>query len=298
MKKQLLFLTLCFTLMGLTAKNAYAQSQDDLDVINLDNLYKTAPPQQAPVNRDPQPQQSTLPADLAPNTLEDQSEIQAQPQNLKKEDQQIMNELKDLSRLVPFRDVSVIQKKYLPKTGRMQLYGALGLTTNTPWFNNYGARLGFSYYFTEGLGLELSGMFISSSEREVAKEIRENNHLRPDQFIYTKGYYGLDLVWVPIYGKLSYIDDRIIPFDMYFTVGGGLSNTNSQEGNVPTFHIGTGQVFALSKSWAFRWDYSFNIFQATPLQDANATTTASKGSYNDLILTAGVSFFFPEASER
>jgi len=301
MKKQLFFLTLFFTLIGLTGNLVHAQSQDDLDVINLDNLYKNSPPpQQVPVNRDPQPQSqsqtSTLPADIAPNPSDDQTQTQ-QP-HLKHEDQQIMNELKDLSRLVPFRDVSVIQKKYLPKTGRMQLYGALGLTTNTPWFNNYGARLGFSYYFTEGFGLELSGMFIASSEREVAKEIREYNHLRPDQFIYTKGYYGLDLVWIPIYGKLSYIDDRIIPFDMYFSLGGGLSNTNSQEGNVPTFHIGTGQVFALSKSWAFRWDYSFNVFQATPLQDANATTTASKGSYNDLILTAGISFFFPEASER
>ena len=297
MKKQLVFLALCFTLAQLTVRTVQAQSQDDLDVINLDNLYKNSPsPQQVPVSRDPQP--STLSADIAPNTLEDQSEAQAQPQNLKKEDQQIMNELKDLSHLVPFRDVSVIQKKYLPKTGRMQLYGALGLTTNTPWFNNYGARLGFSYYFTESFGLELSGIFISSSEREVAKEIREYNHLRPDQFIYTKGYYGLDLVWVPIYGKLSYVDNRIIPFDMYFTVGGGLSNTNSQERDVPTLHIGTGQVFALSKSWAFRWDYSFNIFQATPLQDVSATTTASKGSYNDLILTAGISFFFPEASER
>ena len=78
--------------------------------------------------------------------------------------------------------------------------------------------------------------------------------------------------------------------------GGGTSNTNSAEKNVPTIHFGTGQVFTISKAMAFRWDYSLNIFQATALTSNGIVP--EKGSYNDLIFSAGVSFFFPEAKSR
>ena len=84
---------------------------------------------------------------------------------------------------------------------------------------------------------------------------------------------------------------------MYFSAGLGTSNTNSSEQNVTTMHFGTGQIFAITKAIAFRWDYSLNLFEATPISSTNVSTPA-KGSYTDLILTAGVSFFFPEASER
>ena len=135
---------------------------------------------------------------------------------------------------------------------------------------------------------------------QVSKEIRANNSLQPEKFVNTQNYVGADVVWTPIYGKISLLNERIIPFDMYFSGGGGSSSTNSQEGSVPTFHIGTGQIFAISKAFAFRWDYSWSFFQATPFI-ANGSASSSqpqKNSYNDLILTAGFSFFFPEAKYR
>ncbi|MEQ1723471.1 MAG: outer membrane beta-barrel domain-containing protein, partial [Pseudobdellovibrio sp.] len=161
--------------------------------------------------------------------------------------------------LAPFSDVSVIQKKYQPKTERFQLYMAGGLTTNSPWFLNLGAKVNLGYYFSESFGVELSGVFLSNSESQAAKEIRTNNNLQPDKFVVTKYNIGVDLLWSPIYGKVANLDNEIIPFDMYFAFGGGTSATNSQENSVPTFHVGTGQIFALSKSMAFRWDYSWNL---------------------------------------
>ena len=97
--------------------------------------------------------------------------------------------------------------------------------------------------------------------------------------------------------KISSLDDTIVPFDMYFSLGGGTSSTNSQEGSNATIHVGLGQIFAISKSMAFRWDYSFNTFSATPVATATSGSP-EKSNYNDLVLSAGVSFFFPEASYR
>ena len=293
MKKNILFISTLFLSSLLAATAAISEQLDDAEVINLENMY-----QQKPVEVRSNPEAVPMPSESTSTTTVSDVEVEETETVVvqKKEDVKV-KELKDLSRLSPFREVSVIQKKYLPKTERFQFYAAGATTTNTPWFLNYGARLNLAYHFTETLGLELSGMFLSSSEREVAKEIRENNGLKPEQFIYTKGFYGLDLMWSPIYGKLSHLDGSIVPFDMYFSLGGGMSNTNSAEGNVPTGHLGTGQIFAITKSIAFRWDYSLNIFQATPIS-GTGTAAPAKGAYNDLILSAGFSFFFPEASLR
>lgn len=269
---------------------AQEQNLEDQEVINIENLYKNSPP----------PQQAPVVENKAPEVVETPQEQQAQTEIKNNVDVQNskVKSLTDLNKLAPFSDVSVIQKKYLPKTERFQLYAAGGLTTNSPWFLNLGAKINLGYYFSESFGIELSGMFLSNSERDAAKEIRTNNNLQPDKFVVTKYNVGLDMVWSPIYGKITNLDNEIIPFDMYFALGAGTSSTTAQEKSVPTFHLGTGQIFAISKSMAFRWDYSWNFFQATPVADAASTTAPTKSTYNDLVFTAGVSFFFPEVSYR
>lgn len=257
------------------------EALDDQEIIDVEGVYSEV---QSEV-------QQTQQVEKAAAALPEELKQQPTPETVE------VKELKDLSRLSPFSEVSVIQKKYLPKTERFQLFAAGSLMTNTPWYNNYGARLHFGYNFTENFGVEINSSFLTNSERAAAKEIRENNGLQTEQFIYTKNYIGLDIVWSPIYGKMTSLDNTITPFDMYFTFGGGNSNTNSQEKSNFTFHVGTGQIFAITKSIAFRWDYSFNFFQATPVPTVD-DPTPTKGNYNDFVLSAGLSFFFPEVSDR
>jgi outer membrane beta-barrel protein len=294
-KKSFAVLQLLFALAVCVPLDLYSQAtqqnSDDIEIINLDSIYQNnVPARKSEIKKQvTQPPVTAAPLET-PATTEDFVDETVVPEDVKVE------ELKDLSLLSPFSEVSVIQKKLMPKSGRFQAFGGLGLTTNTPWFFNAGFKLNLGYHFTENFGLELSTLFLSSTEREVAKEIRANNNLQPEQFIYTKSYIGADLLWTPIYGKITFLNQKIIPYEMYFSGGGGTSNTNSVEKNVPTFHFGTGQIFTITKSMAFRWDYSLNIFQATALT-SNAIVP-EKGSYNDLIFSAGVSFFFPEAKSR
>jgi outer membrane beta-barrel protein len=285
---------LVFTLIiakVLFCHSLYAQEQnlDDQEVINIENLYKNNPP----------PQQVLVLENKSTESITQQEQKeQTQIKNNTEVQNSKVKSLTDLNKLAPFSDVSVIQKKYQPKTERFQLYMAGGLTTNSPWFLNLGAKINVGYYFSESLGVELSGIFLTNSESQAAKEIRTNNNLQPDKFVFTKYNIGIDLLWSPIYGKVTNLDNEIIPFDMYFAFGGGTSSTNSQEKSVPALHVGTGQIFALTKSMAFRWDYSWNFYQATPVSDAASTSAPSKSNYNDLVFTAGVSFFFPEANYR
>jgi outer membrane beta-barrel protein len=201
--------------------------------------------------------------------------------------------LSDLGKLAPFSEVSVLQKRYMPKTERFQVSLGLGGIMNDPWFYGLGGSLRLGYHFSESWGIEGTYTFLSSSERDSAKDLFDNNKVSTNSIVTTKGYMGADVVWSPIYGKMSLLNKRIIPFDMYFTAGMGQSQLDGATSSSATaIHVGTGQIYALSKSWGFRWDFSWNTYSATP-SDKGATT-----QFNNLILTLGTSFFFPEAKYR
>ncbi len=204
-------------------------------------------------------------------------------------------ELSDLGRLAPFSDVAVIQKRYLPKTSRFEFFPSLGTILNDVFFFQgvFSGRIG--YYFSERYGVEAAGFFVSTTTREVIKDL-ERRQVLTESFAFPESYYGLDFKWTPVYGKMGFMSKTVVPFDLYFLGGMGITNTN-QKTSPSTFHLGTGQIFALSKWTAFRWDLGF-YFYSTKSKVAATGSTAEPSSYMNMHLTLGMSFFFPEASYR
>lgn len=203
--------------------------------------------------------------------------------------------LSDLATLAPFDDVAVIQPRFLPKTGRFELSGTLFSNLNNPFFNSFGAGLRAAYYIREQYAIEGLFTFATTSSRQVTDDLEAKRGISTDNVITSKGYMGAALKWNPIYGKITWLNKSIVPFDLNFSLGGGMTQTTDGE-NAPTLHFGTSQVFALSKGMAFRWDLIWNMFSATATSDDGRTK--EKLSQNDLFLGFGMSFYFPEAATR
>ena len=208
--------------------------------------------------------------------------------------QKNQQDLSQLAKLSSFSDVAVIQRRFLPKTGRFELSGH-GLTSlNNPFFTTLGLGAEIAYYFREQYAIELMYLQMTSSARDVTKDLREKRNVSTSTLVNPKSYMGAAFKWNPIYGKMTFLNDRIVPFDMSFSAGGGITKTD-QDQSVSTVHLGASQVFALSKAWAVRWDLFWNYYQAEITQ-----YNGSKGqdNHSDLMLSLGVSFYFPEASYR
>lgn len=201
-----------------------------------------------------------------------------------------INDISDLATLAPFSDVSVIQKKFLPKTDRFQFFGGLTSMMNDPWFTSVGLNANLSYFFTEQWGVELDGIFLSTASKDNIKLLQNNDHVQTNSIITVKGYYGASVVWAPIYGKMGMFGKKIIPFDMYFALGGGSSQIQNGSGGT-TLHAATGQIFSITKNVGFRWDLTWNMVQATP-------TGQGSQNFNNILLAAGFSYFFPDAGYR
>ncbi|MBS1971228.1 MAG: outer membrane beta-barrel domain-containing protein [Bdellovibrionales bacterium] len=274
------FKTLFMTaMMGLLASHsAWAQDGggagigDDLNVIEME-LDKTAPKAQPSYAPGAQTQKM--------DAAEDRAEAQ---QNNK------LTDFSGLTKLQPFSEISVIQKRFLPKTGRFQFTGAFTTITNNPWFLTAGVSLKAAYYLTEAWGVEGTYTTMTSSQRQSAQELHDNNAVSADSFGFPKNYIGLDAKYTPFYGKMTWQNKKIVPFEHYFTFGGGNTSV-STGGSGFTIHVGTGENFALSKRFSVNWDFSMMNYSAK-------STDGTTQSFSDLLLTVGMSFFYPEATYR
>lgn len=202
-----------------------------------------------------------------------------------------LSELADLS---PFEDVAVIQRRFLPKTGRFDISMNAMSSINNPFFNNLGLGLRGTYYFQEKYGLELNYLFLSNSDRSVTTNLENKRNVRTQSLTTPKNYMGAAFKWTPVYGKMTFLNHKIVPFDISFVGGGGLTATDNGNSE-PTVSIGTGQVFALTKSMALRWDFLWNFYQA---QSTDSNGEPIKNNQDDLFISVGLSFFFPEAKYR
>lgn len=207
-----------------------------------------------------------------------------------------MKGVSDLANLAEFKDIAVIQKRFLPKTGRFEAFGGLNGILNDKFFVNFGINGRLAYFFNERWAIEASAMALATGEKGVTRDLRERRGVVTSNFVSPTSYYGVDVKWMPVYGKMSFINRKITPFDLYFSAGAGVTNTKTEftTGSSPTIHFGTGQIFALSKSMAVRWDFSWNFYSAT----SGPAGAQVASTYNNLFLTVGASFFFPEATYR
>lgn len=248
---------------------AFAQDSDveELNLIEME-LDKSAKPAISDED-ETAPTKTTLPETSRPEVKSDQEALE---------------------KLTEFRQVSVLQKRYLPRTGRFQLYAGPMMTLNDPWFNVLGGSFKFGYNLTESLGLEANYSFMSTDKTMALKELSQENNIQTQSFVSTKSYYSLGVNWTPIYGKMTWLNEKIVYYDTYFGVGFG--GTEIQNGDVQdTLSLNLGQIFSISKAYAFRWDLTWNFFEARQID-------ATQGTYNNVILSAGFSFFFPEATYR
>jgi outer membrane beta-barrel protein len=202
--------------------------------------------------------------------------------------------ISELGELAPFTDIAVIQRRFLPRTGRIELSGLGGVSTNNQFFNNFGLALKAAYYFHEKYAVEATYLYITSSQRPITEGLKKNQLIATDSLVEPQNFMGIAFKWSPFYGKVAWFQEKIIPFDIYITPGFGITETGIGEKET-TYSLGLGQLFALTKGTAIRWDLNWNFYQATVRSATSGTDTRFT---SDLFLMIGYSFYFPEATYR
>ena len=185
-----------------------------------------------------------------------------------------------------FRDLGIVQKNILNKTGRIQLFGGITLVPTDVYFRTLGGQINVGYHFNESYGLNLFGYIFESFRRDEIRDVENNQGVRVDSLLFLKNYYGASFYWNKIYGKMTLFNKRIYQFEMFFNLGGGMINTRTSS-NSPGIHIGIGNLYTLSQDSALRFDLNWVFYQAKNLRNETQNS-------NSLLLTVGYSGFFLE----
>ena len=209
--------------------------------------------------------------------------------------------ISDLVHLSPFSDVAVIQRRFMPKTGRVAFSLASTFTLSSEFFLNPGLGGHLSYNFLEKHGLELIGYYTFTFDRGVTADLKKVEAYVSEESPIAKSFFGLTYRWMPIYGKIAFYDTRILAFDTYFILGGGMSQIKSAAGSSltgsstskvvwePAGVVGIGQIFAITRDMGFRWDLRWQ---------ATIRTQEDLSLLSDVLFTIGLSYYYPSAGLR
>ncbi len=194
------------------------------------------------------------------------------------------------------KEFKVVQNRKFSKEGRIAASLQIGSLINDPYskgLSNSSATV--SYFFSEFSGLELNYTKYSLSDSKLVERFKENNGTTPN-FNRQDSFIGMNYVWVPIYGKISWFDSKIVYFDMAFAPGLGMSfydqqtdnNTGETEGAL-TFTLDIQQHFFFHKNWAVRADFKTRIYEEDVLNASGSFFRTESNVTNIFLL--GITYY-------
>ena len=189
-------------------------------------------------------------------------------------------------------NLKVVQNRLYSKAKRFEIAGFIGTVSTDPFLTvrNVGGMLG--YFVSEEFGINLIYWKNIVTESSALGQLKQQTGLvtntnKPNYF------YGAELTYSPIYGKLSLSGKMIIYYDFHLLCGFGMTNTET--GNLPTPEIGLGQQTYLTKSTTLRLNYRMTYYKENIKEKVNVATlgkvVSTRSTFNDVI-TLGITQLF------
>jgi outer membrane beta-barrel protein len=208
-------------------------------------------------------------------------------------------------------EIRVIRPKFMTKRGRTEVAGQGTLIMNQSFIYTLMASGILNYHFSESLAIELGGSYGASIDKED-KRILEDEFDINTQILRTQYIFNGGLLWTPIYGKTQLPAGDVVYFDSFLSFQAGMTGVSytyeqcetvddrpdlvqpaPQTKSYPTFLIGFGQKYFLSKTFGLRWDVRDYLFSYEK-GDGTCTPDVPIGSsiHQNITLQWGASKFF------
>ncbi len=184
--------------------------------------------------------------------------------------------------------IKSIQRKSFLKKGRWELTPLAFLSLNDPFYQKVGVGAGAAVHFAEGLGLEIEGTYLGTVQTDMVGFFQRANRALPK--VSRLRFYGLtNLMWSPLYGKVSWFTDEIASFDFYLMGGFGVGS--SETGMKLVSNLGCGIRYFLNSWLVLKVEARDLLYNETMRLDMERQDFTDIQSH--FFLGVGVSFFLP-----
>ena len=225
----------------------------------------------------------------------------AMAQTSEKSDKLDIKKLEDKYWSAKDDDYSVVQNRAFTKAKRFYIYGSAGIPINDPYSTGqvYNASLG--YYFTEKWGAEVSILNAALADNDATETFVKQHRTVPDHNRYTQ-MASANVMFVPLYAKMSFLDRKIIYFDMGISAGLGqttyeiVNDTGNKTNTALHSNISLFQHYFFSEHFAIRMDFK-NFWTSEDKERYRVQGLARDpklpgGTVNDTMLTVGATVWY------
>ena len=173
----------------------------------------------------------------------------------------------------------VVQKISAVKDSHFQFKTGLSLLTTDTFYSSYGLSLGANYNFTESFALGLGASTFLSNQNAQARNLHDFYAVPTEGIPTIKSTTNVSLFWSPIYGKWSLLNDKILPFEFYLSIGTA-QVTSQLNTSVNAATASLGHFISLSNYSALDFNLQWLSYDSKNLnnQDRNV---------NSVLLTVG-----------
>ena len=199
-----------------------------------------------------------------------------------------------------FRTVKVVQKKPVTKARRFEISPFFSYLPNDDFVRGYVPGADIAFHFNEGLAIEATVAYGLHSNKQLLGNIRKMG-VQPAVLDRMGVMASAGFNWSPLYGKIAYLERRILAYDLFFATGFGVTNTEleittstaggggpetvekeERSASFQGYYIGIGQRYYLTNWAAFRVE--LRNYAYTQRVDSNYNNR------NNLLIGAGFSF--------
>lgn len=193
-------------------------------------------------------------------------------------------------------DFTVVQNRTYSKANRLFLNINYGTVINDPFSTGrtMGGTLG--YFFNERHGLEVEYLSGSLKDNDTTSYFFNRFAAIPDHNKF-KSHMMVNYSYMPFYAKMSFLEKKILYFDMGVTLGlGNLSyemqgRTQTQNKSTMTYAVGVTQQLFINRYFALRLDFKNTFSKQSRMNWNNGSSIADK-NVNDTFITVGGTLFF------
>lgn len=184
--------------------------------------------------------------------------------------------------------IKSIQRKAFLKRSRWELTPLVCLSLNDAFYQKIGGGASIAYHLADSLGIEFQAVYVGTIQTDMVGYFQQANEALPK--VSELRYYLMgNILWSPIYGKLSLFTDEIVHFDAYLIGGFGLASTET--GSKLASNIGLGLRYFVTSWLVIKLEVRDLIYTETLKLDVQRTEFSD--IQNHVMIGAGVSFFLP-----
>ena len=156
--------------------------------------------------------------------------------------------------------VSAVQERAYRMQHELNL--SLGILPLDAFYKGLYAQVGYAFHFSDSFAWQVGrGAYVYSVRTGLRDQLERDFNVLPTNFEEVQFFVGSDLMWKPLYGKLSVLNKYVVHGEVYLLAGVSIFKFTSAFR--PGINLGGGGRIFLSKYASLRLDVTDNVVLPT-----------------------------------